>query len=112
METDNSFALGSRAVSWWSVHEFAASILARVGAFPLLGTPAWCLLDDSDPVKWAALLDAAQHYALRLETDQEQRAEASRDVSAAADWSALASSLHRRELGRNSPAYIPRKRAS
>jgi hypothetical protein len=88
----------SQQVSWWSVHEFVTAALSRAGvsSFPILGTPAWCLLDSSDPVKWAALLDAAQHYALRLETDQEAIAEASHAISAAADWSAIASGIHNR----------------
>jgi hypothetical protein len=35
-------------------------------------------------------LDAAQHWALRVETCQQAQCEASHDVSAAADWSAIA----------------------
>ena len=55
----------------------------------MAGTPAWCDLAEDDPRKWAALLDAAQHWALRLETCQEAKADASRAVSDALDWSAL-----------------------
>jgi hypothetical protein len=63
----------------------------------MLGTPAWCALPDGDPAKIAALYDAAQHWALRLETCQQAECEASRAVSAAADWSATA----REMLSRN-----------
>ena len=52
--------------------------------------------DDADPAKWAALLDAAQHWALRVETCQEARADASRTVSGALDWSALAHEIVQR----------------
>jgi hypothetical protein len=82
----------SQQVSWWSVHEVVTPTLESVEAWPLLGTPAWCSLDDSDPVKWAALLDAAQHWALRLETCQEARADASKAV----DWPALSREINQR----------------
>jgi hypothetical protein len=80
----------SRQVSWWSVHVFVEQRLESAEAWPLLGTPAWCLLDDDDERKFSALLDAAQHWALRIETCQEAAAEASHDVSGAADWSSIA----------------------
>jgi hypothetical protein len=71
-------------VSWWSVHEYVSVTLEQVGLWPMVGTPEWCALADGDPVKLAALLDAAQHHALRLELNQESRAEASHAISAAA----------------------------
>jgi hypothetical protein len=80
----------SQQVSWWSVHEFVAPRLDAAKSWPILGSPAWCELPDRDPRKWAALLDAAQHWALRVETCQQAQCEASRDISAAADWSAIA----------------------
>ena len=95
----------SQQVSWWSVHEFIEGKLELIGRFPMIGTPEWCALDDRDARKWAAVYDAAQHWALRLETCQEARAEASRDLSAAADWSAIANGMAR---GRGT-AYIPRE---
>jgi hypothetical protein len=82
-------AVESQQVSFWPVHEWVAPRLERVGTWPILGSPAWVLLDDRDPVKWAAVLDGGQHYALRLELNQEALAQASRDISAAADWSAI-----------------------
>jgi hypothetical protein len=80
---------GSQQVNWLTVHRFVAAVLNQVNDWPTLGTPAWCSLTYEDPRKWAALLDGAQHHALRLELNQEARAEASRAVSGAADWPAL-----------------------
>jgi hypothetical protein len=83
-------AIASQQTSWWSVHTFVAEVLDQVADWPMAGTPAWCALDDDDPAKWAALFDAAQHFILRVETCQEARCDASRDVADAVDWSALA----------------------
>lgn len=77
------------------MHEFVAAEL-QFEHWPMVGTPAWCLLDDDDPVKWAALLDAAQHWALRLETCQQAHCDASRQVSAAVNWTRLAQELKQR----------------
>ncbi|OBB46774.1 hypothetical protein A5752_25355 [Mycobacterium sp. 852002-51961_SCH5331710] len=77
-------------MSWWSVHTYVAPLLESAGSWPMAGTPEWCNLDDDDPRKWAALLDAAQHHALRMETAQEHQCAASRDVAAAADWTVIA----------------------
>ncbi len=62
----------------------------------MAGTPEWCNLDDDDPRKTAALLDAAQHWALRVETCQQARCDASHAVSGAVDWSALAREINQR----------------
>ncbi|MGO9385760.1 MAG: DUF2742 domain-containing protein [Mycobacterium sp.] len=83
----------SRQVSWWDVHEFVTGWLQCVGEFPMAGTRAWCSLTDNDPRKLAALLDAARHWALRVETCQEAECQASRDISAAADWSGIAQKI-------------------
>lgn len=87
------------------MHQFVCSHV-NVDDWPLAGTPAWCQLDDDDPVKWAAILDAAQHHALRLETCQQQRCDAAHELSAAADWRAIATETRRRRQ-----VYIPRKSA-
>jgi hypothetical protein len=79
----------SQQVSWWDVHEHVAPILEAVGDWPMAGTPAWCALPDDDPRKLAALLDAAQHWVLRVETCQVAECEASHAISAAADWGAV-----------------------
>lgn len=79
----------SQQVSWWAVHEFIAEVLKQANGWPLLGTPAWCSLAQDDPRKWAAVLDGGQHHALRLECNQEARAEAARAVADAADWAVI-----------------------
>jgi hypothetical protein len=83
-------------VSWSSVHEYVAPVLARIGRRPMVGTPAWCELPDDDPVKVAAIFDAAQHHALRLELSQAAMADASRGVSSAADWPGIAQEIRTR----------------
>jgi hypothetical protein len=88
--------IASQQVSFWSVHEYVAPLLGAVGLWPMVGTPAWCLLADDDPVKLAALYDAARHWSLRIETCQEALTQASRDASAAADWSVLSREIRQR----------------
>jgi hypothetical protein len=100
--------MGSQQVSWWSVHEHITPLLEAIGSWPMAGTLAWCALPDDDPVKLAALLDGAQHWALRVETCQQAQAEASREVSAAVHWSAIATEIFRRRTS----GYIPRRQAS
>src|SRR5215217_2197631 len=95
---------GSQQVSWWAVHDFVAAVLNQVNGYPTAGTPAWCSLAHDDPKKWAAVLDAGQHHALRIELAQEVRAAASREVAAVADWSAAARAVVQ---GRGD-GYIPR----
>ena len=99
----------NKQVSWWSVHEFVAPYLDA--AAPMAGTPAWCALDDDDPAKLAALLDAAQHWALRVETCQEAECEASHDISATYDWAAIGRCVRdEAEFYRQKP-YLKRKPA-
>jgi Protein of unknown function (DUF2742) len=86
----------SRQVNWWTVHEFVGAVLHQVDDWPMLGTPAWCSLAHDDPRKWAALLDGAQHWALRMDSCQEARCEASRAVSGAVDWPALSREIRTR----------------
>ena len=88
--------VSSHQVSWWSVHEFVAEVLNQVNGWPLLGTPTWCSLAHDDPRKWAAVIDGGQHHALRLELNQEARADASRAISGAVDWPALSREIMRR----------------
>jgi hypothetical protein len=85
-----TYALASQQVSWLTVHDFAAPRLRRVGDWPMAGSPVWCELGDRDPDKWASVLDAAQHFALRIETCQQALCGASRAISAAEDWLAVA----------------------
>lgn len=81
--------INSQQVSWWSVHEYVTPLLEQAGSWPTVGTPAWCALPDTDLRKQAALLDAARHWALRVETCQQAACEASHAISAAADWGAV-----------------------
>lgn len=86
-----SYYLSSQQVSWSDVHAFVLPKLELVGDWPMAGSPAWCALGDRHRAKWASLLDAAQHWILRIEYLQQARCEASHDVSAAEDWTAIAS---------------------
>jgi hypothetical protein len=104
-EADDADPTASAAVSWWSVNEHVAPFLETAGSWPMAGTPAWCDLSDDDPAKVAALLDAARHWVLRVETGQEAMAEASQAISAAVDWAAVA----RRVCQRRPSSYIPRE---
>ena len=101
-----------RDVDWWAVHLYVTAAVDAHPDAPIAGTPAWCALPDDDPRKLAALLDAAQHWALRMETCQaEQRRakrwaecatrhavirkklaeyQASHAISAAEDWAPIA----------------------
>lgn len=93
----------SKQVDWWAVHEFVQPLLQEVGCWPQAGTPAWQLLDPTDPAKLAAVLDAARHHVLRIDAAQASQAQASQDISRAADWSAIASAMR---SGRGD-SYIP-----
>lgn len=91
----------SQSVAWWPVLTYVAARLGieptdvpRISLLlPLLGTPAWCDLADDDPAKLAAVLDGGCRHALRLELNQEARAEASKAIAASADWRAIAQEL-------------------
>jgi hypothetical protein len=98
----------SRQVDWWSVCEFVEPLLAHVGCWPMAGTVTWRQLDDTDPAKWAALLDAARHHSLHVDTAQTALAEASRAIASGADWSAAGRAHRRRAHAITSGAYIPR----
>lgn len=95
----------SRTVDWWAVHTYAEPTLIEVGDWPMVGTLPWQYLPTDDPAKLAAVLDAARHWALRIESNQQAMAEASRSVAAAADWPAVARGIQRRRSG----VYIPRE---
>lgn len=95
----------SRTVDWWEVHCYVLPFLDEAGSWPLAGSLAWQRLPDC-PAKLAAVLDAGRHWALRVDTCQTALSQASHDVSAAADWSAIARNVRRRNA-----AYIPRRSA-
>ncbi|CAN5523537.1 hypothetical protein BH09ACT7_BH09ACT7_08440 [soil metagenome] len=78
------------------MHELVEPVLTSVGTWPMVGSALWQQLDDHDPMKWAAILDAARHWALRVDTSQEARAEASRAIAGAADWATLSREIRQR----------------
>lgn len=88
--TGDKYGNTSRQVSWWTVHEFVQPHIDLTDGFPVVGTVAWQLLSDKDPAKWAAVLDAAQHHALRLDLCQEASIQAAQAISVSQDWSAVA----------------------
>lgn len=101
----------SRTVNWVSVHLFVTRLLAPINGWPTLGTLDWQRLDDDDPVKLAAVIDGGQHWALHLENNQTAMAEASKDVSAAADWRKVAGELLQRDGARKAGTHIERRPA-
>lgn len=103
-----SAAQYSQQVSWWTVHDFVVDWLAQVDGWPLAGSVEWQHLADDDPRKWASLLDAAQHWSLRVETCQDAKAEASRAVAAAADWPAVAAEMTQRRAWRSARPWSKR----
>lgn len=97
----------ARSVDFLEVHHLVAPILATVESWPAAGTLTWQRLADTDPSKWAAVLDLARYGALHLQLRQEAFAESAKDIAAAENWGQLA----RRVLGRNGPHYIERRSA-
>ncbi len=85
----------SQQVSWW-VSRVCGSSAGAGGVVADDRHRRWQQLDDHDPVKIAALFDGAQHWALRLESCQRARCDASREISDAVDWSALTREINQR----------------
>lgn len=103
--------LGSQQVTWFEVKLFVEPRLDGIEDWPLLGTPEWCSLDADDPRKVAAVLEAGVCWALRLDTEQEHRAEASRDIAGAADWPAIGRSVAQREAFYAERQWLKRRTA-
>lgn len=97
----------SQQIAWFECHQFLQALLehANVGPLPAAGTPAWCELPDADPRKLIALAEAGVHHALRLDAEQTAKAQASRDISASANWRSIGTQIH---AGRGA-AYIHRR---
>ena len=100
--------VAAQSVSWWSVHTFITAKAAEADDLPPAGTPRWCALADDDPRKLLALAVAGEHHVLRTEIAQEQHAQASHDISAAADWTAVAKSIRARREWRDSRPWANR----
>lgn len=94
----------SQQVAWWPTHEFISALISQTDHLPVAGTPAWCSLGDSDPRKLLALAAAGEHHVLRVETAQIALADASHEISTAANWSAVA----QRVRNSRGTAYIRR----
>ncbi|WP_406813984.1 DUF2742 domain-containing protein [Mycobacterium sp. M23085] len=90
--------IGSQQVSWPEVHRYLEAVLAQANAGPLpwAGAPEWCAMSDGDPRKLLALAVDGEHHVLRKEVAQAAHAEASRAISAAADWSGIGNEIRRR----------------
>jgi hypothetical protein len=101
----------SQQVSWWSVHEFVAAAIqqADISSWPMAGTPAWCALPDGDPRKWVALFVAGEHWSLRMETNQQLLADASKEVAGSADWSRVAFELRSLDSFRGTRPWAKRR---
>ncbi|OQZ90374.1 hypothetical protein BST11_13410 [Mycobacterium alsense] len=93
-------------MDWFSVHTYVIPLLDEAGSWPLAGSLAFQRLDDSDPRKLAAVLDGGRRDALRNDVICSALAQASQDISMAADWPAFARSTLRRKA-----AYIARRSA-
>ncbi|ORV86850.1 hypothetical protein AWC11_16985 [Mycobacterium interjectum] len=100
------YDIESRSVDWYSVHLFVIPVLDEAGSWPLAGSPAWRQLPDGHPAKLAAVLDGGRHWALHVDVAQEALAQASRAISAAADWAEIS-----RDIRRRNAIYIPRRSA-
>lgn len=95
-------------VTWFDVYLFCRNVIQQIlqvdsdtaadviAAGPVAGTPQWSALDDSDPLKLAAVLAYSPHHALRLDAAQAAMADAGSEISAAADWSVIGQRVRER----------------
>lgn len=97
-------------VDWWDVHLYRDRMLKRldVPSFPMVGTVAWRDLADDHPAKLAAAFDAAQHWALRVDTCQQANHQASQAIAAAADWSVIGRRIRERQEFVNAHSWAKR----
>ncbi|QZT56761.1 DUF2742 domain-containing protein [Mycolicibacterium austroafricanum] len=84
----------SREVSFYPVYQLLSPLLADPSLIP--GTPVWAALDDTDPVKWQAILWAAMWWTVAEDARQEAIAEAGEAIWEGGDWSDAARRLMRR----------------
>jgi hypothetical protein len=95
----------TREVDWFPIHLLVAPILNSVESWPTAGTLPWKALADTDPAKWAAVLDVARYGALHLQLRQEALADAAKEIATAENWATQARRIRNRAGG----SYIPRK---
>lgn len=96
----------SRQVNYWFetvtfAERWAASHGVALDHRLIAGTAQWCGMPDDDARKLLALILGGVREALNHDTRQAALADASRDISTAATWSAVG-------RGRGGAAYIPR----
>ncbi|MDW5612082.1 DUF2742 domain-containing protein [Mycolicibacterium sp. D5.8-2] len=84
----------SREVNFYPVYQFLSPLLADPSI--ILGTPVWTQLDDTDPVKWQAILWAAVWWAVTEDARQQAIAEAGEAIWEGSNWSDAARTLLRR----------------
>lgn len=101
------YPAASQQVSWYETFTYASNLAAQHGLsldhhlLPVAGTPQWCGMADTDARKLLALVLGGVREALNHDVAQEHRAEASREISKAADWKKVSRSP--------SSVYIPRE---
>lgn len=109
--TTTDRATTARTVHFHTVCAYVDRVLGGVeGNPPLLGSIEWQRLNDRDPLKVAAVYQAAMERALYYEATQIALGEASKAIAAAADWPAVAQSARRHADAVDSGTYIPRER--
>jgi len=97
----------AQQVSWWDTHVFISKLTADLN-LPPAGTPEWCAVPDGDPRKLLALAVAGEHHVLRVETAQQARADASKAVAGAADWSKVSREIQHRSAFREAQPWAKR----
>ncbi|MDX1890123.1 DUF2742 domain-containing protein [Mycolicibacterium sp. 050158] len=102
-------SIGTR-FDWWPVHLYVESkVLTALGSSPTPGTLPWVDLDDDDPAKTDAVLQAGVWWAVAEDAHQEALVQASQDVAGAVDCQSIARGVKRQEWRRTAGVYIPRE---
>ena len=99
----------SREVDWLAVALFVAPLIAQFDRLPTPGTPAWCQLSDHDPAKLAACLAYVRYWAYDAASRQDAKIQASQDISAAADWSAIGRRIHQHDTFYGERPWLTRR---
>lgn len=99
----------TRAVDFLEVHRLVAPILTQIESWPAAGTLPWQQLANTDPAKWAAILDAARYGALHMQLRQEHLADAGKKIAASREWADVCADSRRHAQAIRSGAYIPRR---
>lgn len=110
--TTTTATVSSRQVDWYPVHLYVTELTKHLGSVPYPGTPAWIALPDHDPAKAAAVLRFGVLKALDEDTRQSAMAQASRDVSAGADWTYVAQRVRDDDEFYAANPYLRRRAAS